>query len=105
MLHGKARSARPVEDKDVTGSVGMAAQDGRPQGSRTRNLVTVVSLAILVGIEVFGLALAAGWAIAGLFELGDYVSYALMLAFSVLAAYGMVNLMRRVLKVEHIGGR
>ena len=83
----------------------MAAQGGRPQGGKTRNLVTVVSLAILVGIEVFVLALAAGWAIAGLFELGEYVSYALMLAFSVLAAYGMANLMRRVLKVEHIGGR
>ena len=104
-MHGNARSARPVEEMDVTGSVGMAAQGGSAQGSKTRNLVTVVSLALLVGIEVFGLALAAGWAIAGLFELGDYVGYALMLAFSVFAAYGMANLMRRVLKVEHIGGR
>ena len=31
--------------------------------------VTIVSLAILVGTELFGVALAAGWAIAGLFEL------------------------------------
>jgi hypothetical protein len=74
------------------------------RGGRARNLVMVVSLAILVGIELFGMALAAGWAIAGLFELGQMVSYGLMAIFSGLAAYGMVHLMRRVLKVERIGG-
>lgn len=82
----------------------MAAQGGKVHGGKARNLMMVVSLAILVGIELFGMALAAGWALAGLFELGQIVSYTLMTLFSGFAAYGMVHLMRRVLKVEHLGG-
>ena len=42
-----------------------------------RNLITVVSVLILIGTEVFGVALAGGWAIAGLFELGDVFAYIL----------------------------
>lgn len=68
-----------------------------------RTLIMVVSLAILVGIELFGVALASGWALAGLFELGHIVAYILMALFSVLAGYGLLNLMRRVLKYEHVG--
>lgn len=67
-----------------------------------RSLTIVVSLGILLAVELFGVALAAGWAIAGLFELGTMFEYIMMAAFSVFAAYGMVNLMRRVLKVEHL---
>lgn len=67
-----------------------------------RNLIMVTSLAILVAVELFGVALASGWALAGLFELGDIVAYVLMALFAVLAGYGMVNLMRRVLKVEKL---
>jgi hypothetical protein len=37
------------------------------------NVLTVISAAILISAEVFGAAFAAGWAIANLFELGDYV--------------------------------
>lgn len=67
-----------------------------------RRLIMVISLAILVAVELFGVALASGWAVAGLFELGDIVAYVLMALFSVIAGYGMVNLMRRVLKVERL---
>ncbi len=67
-----------------------------------RSLFTVVSLGILIAVELFGVALAAGWALAGLFELGPMFEYAMMAIFSVFAAYGMINLMRRVLKVEHL---
>ena len=67
-----------------------------------RNLIMVISLAILVAVELFGVALASGWALAGLFELGHIVGYALMALFSVAAGYAMVNLMRRVLKVERL---
>jgi hypothetical protein len=35
-----------------------------------RNVLTVVSAAILIGAEVFGAAFAGGWAVANLFELG-----------------------------------
>jgi predicted membrane channel-forming protein YqfA (hemolysin III family) len=67
-----------------------------------RNLIMVVSLGILIAVELFGVALASGWALAGLFELGAIVSYVLMALFSVLAGYAMINLMRRVLKVERL---
>ncbi|OYX03229.1 MAG: hypothetical protein B7Z14_01000 [Bosea sp. 32-68-6] len=62
----------------------------------------VVSLGILIAVELFGVALASGWALAGLFELGPIVGYVLMALFSGFAAYGMLNLMRRVLKVERL---
>ncbi|WP_051435301.1 hypothetical protein [Microvirga flocculans] len=60
---------------------------------------------ILVGAEVFGVAIAAGWAIAGLFELGDIVGYALMGLFSLFALYVLVNLWRRCVSVEPLTGR
>ncbi len=67
-----------------------------------RNLIMVVSLGILVGVELFGLALASGWALAGLFELGPIVGYVLMALFAGFAGYGMLNLMRRVVKIERL---
>jgi hypothetical protein len=67
-----------------------------------RNLVTVASALLLVGVEMFGAALAAGWAIAGLFQLGDSVGYALMALFALGAAYAMLVFGRRVLSVEPI---
>ena len=70
-----------------------------------RNLITVVSIMILVGAEVFGVAISAGWAIAGLFELGDIVGYILIGLFSLFALYVLVVLWRRCVAVEPIGGR
>lgn len=67
-----------------------------------RNLILVVSLGILIAVQLFGVALASGWALAGLFELGPIVGYVLMALFSGFAAYGMLNLMRRVVKVERL---
>lgn len=69
-----------------------------------RNLIMVISLGILIAVELFGVALASGWALAGLFELGAIVSYVLMALFSLLAGYAMINLMRRVLKIERLTG-
>ena len=69
-------------------------------GLNWQNLLTVISVLILVGAEVFGVAFAAGWAIAGLFELGDAVGYALMILFSLLGLYALVLLGRRALHVE-----
>ena len=71
-------------------------------GLNWQNLLTVVSVLILVGAEVFAVAVAAGWAIAGLFGLGDTVSYVLMAAFSLLGLYAMVILWRRAVAVEPI---
>ncbi|MDP3256692.1 MAG: hypothetical protein Q8S58_15330 [Bosea sp. (in: a-proteobacteria)] len=67
-----------------------------------RTLIMVVSLGILIAVELFGVALASGWALAGLFELGPIVGYVLMALFSGFAAYGLLNLMRRVIKVERL---
>jgi hypothetical protein len=72
---------------------------GRTTGGR---LIMVVSLGILIAVELFGVALAAGWALAGLFELGTIFEYILMALFSGLAAYAMVNLMRRVIRYERV---
>ncbi|MGP9820629.1 hypothetical protein ACTZWW_11485 [Salinarimonas sp. NSM] len=59
---------------------------------------------ILVGVEVFGVALAAGWAIAGLFELGDTVSYVLMALFSVLGLYLMWGFWKKAVEIEPVTG-
>lgn len=75
-----------------------------PRASRRnlRNLITVVSVTVLVGTEVFGAALAAGWAIAGLFELGRLFEYAFMAMFSLLALWGMIAFVRNALTIEPI---
>ena len=69
------------------------------------NLLTVVSVLILIGTEVFGVALAGGWALAGLFELGDTVGNVLMGLFSLAALYVCYLLWRRAVHVEPIRGR
>jgi len=74
-------------------------------GTNWRNLVTVVSIMILVGAEVFGVAISAGWAIAGLLELGPIVGYILMGLFSLFALYTLVVLWRRCVAVEPLSGR
>lgn len=70
--------------------------------TNTRNLVTVVSVMILVAAEVFGVALAAGWAIAGLFELGATISYVLMGLFSLFGAYLMWGFWKTAVAIEPI---
>ncbi|MEA1832480.1 hypothetical protein U8607_10330 [Methylobacterium durans] len=68
----------------------------------TRNLITIVSMMVLVGTEVFAAAIASGWALAGLFELGDRVGHVLMGLFSLLAAWIMLQLWRRAVSIEPI---
>jgi hypothetical protein len=67
-------------------------------------VLTVAGVTILVGVEVFGTALAAGWAIAGLFELGQTVSYGLMGIFSAIGAWGMWKFVLQAARVEGVGG-
>ena len=68
----------------------------------TRNLITIVSMMVLVGTEVFAVAIAAGWALAGLLDLGDRVGHILMGLFSLVAAWVMVQLWRRATSIEPI---
>ena len=74
----------------------------RPLNSR--HVLTIASMMLLVGVEVFGVAIAAGWALAGLFELGDVVGYALMALFSLFALYIMAQLWQRAVSVEPLHG-
>lgn len=68
----------------------------------TRNLITIVSMMVLVGTEVFAVAIASGWALAGLFDLGDQVGHVLMGIFSLFAVWVMVQLWRRATSIEPI---
>src|SRR5579863_8587560 len=49
------------------------------------NAVTLASVAVLVGAEFVGAGVAAGWAIGGLFLLGDLITHALETAFVLIA--------------------
>jgi membrane protein implicated in regulation of membrane protease activity len=70
----------------------------------TRNTVTIICAAILIGTEVFGIALAAAWAIAGIFELGRQVQYGLMAVFSLAGLYVMWKFVQAADKVEPMRG-
>ena len=59
-----------------------------------------LSLMVLIGIEVFAVALSGAWALAGLLELGDYLAYALMGIFALVAAWLMLNLWRKAASVD-----
>jgi len=64
------------------------------------NVLTVVSAAILIGAEVFGAAFAGSWAIATLFELGNYVARVLDVIFLALGAAIMVQFVRHAKRIE-----
>lgn len=70
---------------------------------RRDHVLTTFSLMVLVGVEVFAVALSGGWAIAGLFELGDYVGYALMAAFGCVALWLMIQLWHKAAEVDPNG--
>lgn len=70
-----------------------------------KNFITIASLMVLVGTEVFAAAVAAGWALAGLFELDVRVGYAFMAIFSLGAAWIMLQLWRRAVSIEPIWSR
>lgn len=76
----------------------LARPAAAPLGAKS--LITVVSTIILVATEFFALALAAGWAIAGLLELGSIFEYIFMAAFGVLAAWATVRFARSAWRLE-----
>lgn len=65
-----------------------------------RGLLTVVSVMILIGVEVFGVAIAGAWALAGLLDLGTIVDYGLMALFSLIGLYIMVQLWHRAIAAD-----
>ena len=81
----------------------MLDASNRSRGQRRINWInvsTVLSAAILIAAEVFGAAYAGGWAVAVLFELGDYGVYALQTLFFLLGITVMVAFVRNAQRVE-----
>ena len=66
------------------------------------NVLTIVSVAVLVGTELIGAAGAAGWAIGGLFQLGDLITHILEVALILLALFGLTRFLHAVLGHEQL---
>lgn len=64
------------------------------------NVLTVSSASLIIATEALAVALAAGWALAGLFNLGDIGEYGLMAIFSAAALYVCVAYFRKAAKAE-----
>ncbi len=68
------------------------------------NVSTLVSVAILVGTELIGAGAAAGWAIGGLFGLGETIAHALQGVFVILALVGLFYFLRAAAAHEVLRG-
>ncbi len=69
-----------------------------------KNALTLASVAVLVGTELVGAGAAAGWAIGGLFQLGEWVTRALEAVLILLALVGLFYFVRAALSHEPIRG-
>jgi hypothetical protein len=68
------------------------------------NAVTLGSVAVLVGTELVGAGFAAGWAIGGLFQLGDLFTHALEAVLVLIALTGLSYFLRAALAHEPVRG-
>ena len=68
------------------------------------NAVTLMSVAVLVGTEFVGAGAAAGWAIGGLFQLGDLVTHLLEGVLVLAALTALFYFLRAALAHEPIRG-
>ncbi len=66
------------------------------------NAATLASVAVLVGTELVGAGGAAGWAIGGLFQLGETITHALEALFILTALTGLYYFLRAALAHEPI---
>jgi len=87
-----------------------AASATPPAGRGNRRIVwphvlTVLSVTILIGAEVFGAAFAASWAIATLFGLGGLGARALDIFFMLCGVAIMVQFVRSAHKIEPFTAR
>ena len=72
----------------------------RPRRILWRNVLTVVSAAILISAEVFGAAFAGSWAIANLLSLGAVGAHALDGVFMLGGLAVMVQFLRAAHRIE-----
>lgn len=68
----------------------------------SRNLITILSVAILVGTEILGASLAAGWAIGGLMQLGREVTWGIIALCMAGGLWITAKFIQRAMKVEPI---
>ena len=68
------------------------------------NATTLISVAVLVGTELVGAGVAAGWAIGGLFQLGEAITHMLEGLFVLAALTGLFYFLRAALAHEPIRG-
>jgi hypothetical protein len=68
------------------------------------NAITLGSVAVLVGTELVGAGGAAGWALGGMFQLGETVTHALEAVFILVALTGLFYFLRAALSHEPIRG-
>lgn len=66
------------------------------------NLITIISAAILIGVEVIGIGIATGWALATLFGLGTTIEYTLMALFGLSALVFTWYFVRNAARIEPI---
>jgi hypothetical protein len=74
-----------------------------PTGNRGiawRNVLTVLSAAILIGAEVFGAAFAGGWAVASYLDLGPYGVHIMQGIFFLCGIAVMAAFIRNARRVE-----
>jgi hypothetical protein len=71
----------------------------RPRRIVWQSVITVLSAAVLISVEVFGAAFAGGWALASLAGLAEYAVYAQTVFFLIGVAV-MVGFVRNGMKVE-----
>jgi hypothetical protein len=67
-----------------------------------KNLLTVVSVAILVGTEIIAAALAFAWAVGGLLELGETITRVLLGVALALGAYAVWRFAKNAARIEPI---
>ena len=68
------------------------------------NALTLISVAILVGTELIGAGAAAGWAIGGLFQIGDLLTHSLEAVFILMALTGLYFFLRAAIRHEPVRG-
>ena len=68
------------------------------------NALTLISVAILVGTDLIGAGAAAGWAIGGLFQIGDLLTHSLEAVFILMALTGLYFFLRAAIRHEPVRG-
>jgi uncharacterized membrane protein YjfL (UPF0719 family) len=73
-----------------------------PDPMNGKNFITIVSLAILVGAEILGAALALGWAIGSMYELSDLWRWSVIGVCLAAGGYVTFRFMQNAVKIEPI---